>query len=127
MGNIIPKFDEAGNIIIKKPKLDKLEEELEEIKNVKKVINSKYEGCNKEWETDLSRIRHEMWCPKNPNARTYYKKPKTEAKKPKKNEVKPKTKTPKEKDIIKELKEFDKSFGLTDEQIVKYIRKKMGN
>ena len=47
------------------------------------------------------------------------KKPKEEA------QLKPKIKIPEGIDIIKELRNFDKIFGLTDEQIVKYIRIKL--
>ena len=120
-----PEFDEAGNMItIKKPKkIEELEEEFEEIINGKKVFNCQH--CGKEWISDISRIRHESWCPKNPDCRTYYKKPKTEPVKKPKKKAQSKTKISKEKDIIKELRKFDKDFGLTDKQIVKYIRDKI--
>ena len=118
--NTFPEFDETGNMIIKKPeKIEELKEELEEIINGKKVFNCQH--CDKEWGSDLSRLRHESWCPKNPDGRSYYKKPKKKVQ----SKPKPKIKISKGKDIIKELKEFDKTFGLTDEQIVKYIRSKM--
>ena len=123
-GSIFPEFDEAGNMIIKKPKeIEELKEEFEEIINKKKFFNCRY--CDKEWGSDLSRLRHESWCPKNPDGRLYYKKPtKVPVKKPKKK-VQSKTKISKGKDIINVLRGFDKTFGLTEEQMVKYIRKKI--
>jgi len=108
-------FDEVGNLITKKPKSDKVIPE-------KGVFCCQY--CEKEWDNKLSNIQHERWCSNNPNKRKYkkaesVKKPKEEA------QIKPKTKIPKGIDIIKELRDFDKTFGLTDEQIVKYIRNKI--
>lgn len=84
--------------------------------------------CEQEWDNDRSKIQHERWCSKNPNQRQY-RKIKTEDKKPEKRKakIKPKIETLKGIDIIKELREFDKVFGLTDKQIVKYIRDKMEN
>lgn len=153
MVNIIPKFDEAGNIILKKPqtedvdpeimkeilaagqaiknsvdmvkeyesetKIEDLKEELEEIVNGKEKFPCQF--CEKNWKSKVSKERHEVWCPKNPNHRVSYRKPTTEVKKKPKNTKTDKPK-PKSKDIIKELKAFDKIFGLTDEQIAKYIR-----
>lgn len=138
MGNRLPEFDEAGNVILTKPpKIEELKGELDEIINGKEKIKCSF--CGKKWKSNTSRLRHEIWCEENPNGRTSYRKPETEVKKkPKKPKQKvgrplknPKTsqtkKTPKipKIDIIKELKEFDKTFGITDEQIVKYIRGKM--
>lgn len=89
--------------------------------------------CEQEWDKNRSKIQHERWCKKNPNPRQYRNKrfsfQEPEKKKPKKKQekakIKSKTKIPKGNNIIKELKEFDKTFGLTDEQIVKYIRDKI--
>jgi hypothetical protein len=123
MGNL-PKFDEAGNVIlIKPPKIEELKEELEIIINGNHLC--KY--CESKWKSKFSKERHEAWCKKNPNRRTSHWNP-TTPKKPKKAK-KPKGKTGatlgrpvKINPIIKELKAFDKVFGLTDEQIAKYIR-----
>jgi len=125
--NTFPQFDEAGNMIAKKPeiinKVKKLEKEFNEIVNGKK-FHCQY--CDKEWDNDISRVRHESWCVKNPDHRKYYRKPESEVKNPKKKvQTKSKTKISKENNIIKELRNFDKTFGLTDEQIVKYIRNKI--
>ena len=114
MGDRLPKFDEAGNMILKKHEPESTPEDVNEFWVC--------QYCDSEWKSKISRDRHEAWCKKNPNRRTY-KKPISEGSEVKK----PKKKTPvklktKPKDIIKELREFDKTFGLTDEQIVKYIR-----
>ncbi len=108
-------FDEAGNVITKKPESDNVIPE-------KEFFCCQY--CDEEWDKKKSKSQHERWCSKNPNQRKYrrtaaVKKPKKKAKN------KSKTKTPKVIDIIKELRDFDKIFGLTDEQIVKYMRKKI--
>jgi len=105
-------FDETGNLITKKPKSDKVISE-------KEVFCCQY--CDKEWDKNRSKIQHERWCSNNPNPRKYRKE--GSVKDPKeKSQIKSK---PKEIDVIKELRDFDKSFGLTDEQIVKYIRDKI--
>ncbi len=127
MGNVLPKFDKAGNVILTKP--PKIEE-LEEIINGKVEVSSYSwvcQFCESEWKSKHSRERHEAWCEDNPNGRKTYRK-KTTIKKPKK----PKGKTgaklgrpAKVNPIIKELKAFDKVIKLTDEQIAKYIRKLM--
>ena len=132
MPNIMPEFDEAGNAILTKPpKIEELEEELEEIINGKVEVSSYSwvcQFCESEWKSKNSRERHEAWCKENPNGRKSYRKPVStpKAKKSKKSKNGAKLgrppKTHKSKDIIKELKEFDKVFGLTDEQIAKYIR-----
>lgn len=108
-------FNDAGNLITKKPESDKVIPE-------KEVFCCQY--CEKEWDNDRSNFQHERWCDKNPNKREYRK---TETvKKPKKeDQIKTKAKISKEIDIIKELRDFDKIFGLTDEQIVKYMRNKI--
>jgi len=108
-------FNDAGNLITKKPESDKLIPE-------KEVFCCQY--CEKEWDNERSNFQHERWCSNNPNKREYRK---TETvKKPKeKAQITPKTKIPKGIDIIKELRDFDKIFGLTDEQIVKYMRNKI--
>ncbi len=98
-------FDDAGNLITKKPESDKVIPE-------KEVFCCQY--CEKEWDNDRSNFQHERWCDKNPNKREYRK---TETvKKPKKeDQIKTKAKISKGIDIIKELRNFDKTFGLTDE------------
>nr|BDI55168.1 MAG: Zn finger protein [uncultured archaeon] len=119
-------FDKAGNLITSKPKTDKLEElekEFDNLVNGKEVFCCQY--CNKVWDKQVSKSQHETWCSKNPNKREYRKAEKKIKKKEKEPQVKPKTKTPKGIDIIKELRDFDKVFGLTDEQIVRYIRDKI--
>jgi len=119
-------FDKAGNLITQKPKTDKLvelKEEFDNIINGKEVFCCQY--CDEEWDKKSSRSQHEIWCSKNPNKREYRKTKTKGKKKEKEPQVKSKTKTSKRIDIIKELRKFDKVFGLTDEQIVKYIRKKI--
>ena len=115
----LPKFDETGNIILKKPEPKEPESEPDEFR---------CHYCGKQWTSKISKDRHESWCEDNPNRRKHHKNPVSEPKNEKKEtRAKPRgrPKNLKEKDIIKELREFDKTFGLTDEQIVKYIRGKM--
>jgi len=108
-------FNDAGNLITKKPESDKVIPE-------KEVFCCQY--CEKEWDNKLSNIQHERWCDKNPNPRKYRKE--ESVKKPKeKAQIRAYAKKPRKIDIIKELRDFDKTFGLTDEQIVKYIRNKI--
>lgn len=98
--NKSPKFDEVGNVILTR----KVETPKAEVK--RKV------GRPKKAETPKAEVKIEDQAFRTKN--------------PKKKEGRH-TKTPKTPkiDIIKELKEFDKTFGITDEQIVKYIRGKM--
>jgi len=105
------KFDEAGNVITIRP---------EKVEEVKVVWTCQFDGS--EWKSKISRDRHESWCKENPNRRTSYRKPETEVKKPKNPKKKTPVKTKTLKSVIKELKAFDKVFGLTDEQIAKYMR-----
>lgn len=120
-----PKFDEAGNMITTKPKADKVEALIPR----KKGFCCKY--CDKEWEREISKTRHESWCPKNPHRRKYYRK--NEGEKPKvepnpnkipKIEAENKVILQMDKFTVEELRKIDRSFGLTDEQIVNYIRGK---
>ena len=148
-GNPI-KFDEAGNVILKKPQDEDIDldpELMEEILAAGQAIKNsvdmvkEYERicesedvkevwccqfCDSEWKSKVSRDRHEAWCKENPYRRTSYRKPMTEVKEKLKKPKKIKKKTPLKiitlKSVIKELKTFDKIFGLTDEQIAKYIR-----
>lgn len=128
LGDTMPKFDSAGNMILKKPevinKVKKLEAEFNEIVNGKEFP---CQYCGKEWKSEISKLRHEPWCPKNPNQRKYRRTGTKVKKKPKrpKADPKPEGKPKKVEPIIKELREFDKTFGITDQQIVKYIRDKM--
>lgn len=129
----LPEFDEVGNLIIKKP--ERSEEETLEEEDSFKIFKCQY--CGKKWKKEKSRVQHERWCPEGPNPRTYKNKEKVKPKvEPKKVEGTTYTeramgKRPvggrpkKEVGIIKELKDFDKVFGLTDAQIIKYIRGKM--
>ena len=65
--------------------------------------------CGDEWEKKTSKTQHERWCKSNPNARKH------------KND--PKVKNPLRKEFtIKDIKEIDRVFGLTDEQIANFIR-----
>lgn len=130
----IVKFDSAGNMITKPPKIVELEEELDNIINGKKNVVCSY--CGKIWKSELSKLRHETWCRKNPNRRaSHWNTPPANAKKKPK---KPKTpKTPKgkigrppkkivlhqwEEFSIDDLRNIDKVFGLTDKQLIEYIR-----
>ncbi len=125
LGNVMPEFDSAGNMITTKPpKIEQLEEELEEIINGKEFP---CQYCGKEWKSEISKLRHEPWCPKNPNQRKYRKTGTKVKKKPKRPKADPKPggRHKKVEPIIEELREFDKTFGITDQQIVRYIRDKM--
>lgn len=116
-------FDSNGNVITKKPKTNKLQQlnqEFEELVNNKTVIIYDCQYCESKWKSNASLHQHENWCKKNPNKRTYRKK---DIKKPKKKSKKEIIIT--DNNIIKDLKVFDKLFGLTDDQIVKYIRTKL--
>ena len=109
-------FDETGNLITKKPESDKVIPE-------KEVFCCQY--CDEEWDTKRSKGQHERWCDKNPNQRGYRKTGKEVKKQEKESQIKSKIRKPKGISIIEELRNFDKILGLTDEQIVKYIREKM--
>ena len=117
----MPKFDEAGNIITIKPEIP----DWNRTEKLPKLEGFACQFCGKAWDAEISKNRHEAWCIKNPNQRKYRKDETEVEKKPKKPKPRGRPKTIKEYDIIKELKEFDKTFGITDEQIVKYIRGKM--
>lgn len=105
-------FDDAGNLITKKTKSDKVIPE-------KEVFCCRY--CDEEWDKKRSKSQHERWCSKNPNQRKYRKVISIKKPKGKKAQITPEIK--KGIDVIKELRDFNKIFGLTDEQIVKYIRR----
>ena len=132
----MPKFNDVGNLITKNPKSDKikeLEKEFENVINGNKAFHCKY--CDKGWDKKMSNIQHQRWCPKNPNPRTY-RKGSVKKKKAKKTKTKPEgEKKPKDrpkKEVILQLGEFtvedlrriDKIFGLTDKEIIDYIRGK---
>jgi len=126
MVNKMGIFDDAGNLITKKPEPDKLEtlkEEFETIVNGKKVFHCEF--CRKEWDNNLSNRQHESWCEENPNRRTYRKNGKKGKTKTTITKIRKPPKPKPKKDIIKELNAFNKVFCLTDKQIVDYIRKKM--
>lgn len=91
------EFDENDNLITKKTI---------NTPPTKETYKCKY--CNNEWDNKNSKSQHERWCEKNPNKRKYTKR-------------KPKPKLI-DTEILQKLKAFDKDFGLTDSQIVKYIR-----
>ncbi len=127
----IIKFDDAGNMVTKPPKIKELEEELEEIINGKNDVICSY--CNRIWKSKTSRLRHEAWCPDNPNHRVSYRKPETKPKKkpkkPKASDAKRKVGRPPKKHqweafTVDDLRNIDKVFGLTDKEIIEYIRGK---
>lgn len=114
-------FNDAGNLITKKPESDKVIPD--KVKPEKEVFCCQY--CDEEWDKKRSKSQHERWCSNNPNQRKYRTTKSVKKTKVRKAQITPKTKISKEIDIIKELRDFDKIFGLTDEQIVKYMRKKI--
>ena len=75
-------------------RLEKSEESKQE------VFKCKY--CDKEFEKERGAITHETWCDKNPNGRPHI--------------VKDKIYT------IEDIREIDKAFKLTSEQIAKFVR-----
>lgn len=122
----MPKFNDTGNLITKNPKSDKikeLEKEFENVINGNKVFHCKY--CDKGWDKERSNTQHERWCPKNPNPRTYRNKG-SKKKKAKKPKIKPKLDAilQSEEFTVEDLRRIDKIFGLTDKEIIDYIRGK---
>jgi len=75
--------------------------------------------CESKWDSKASRTQHERWCDNNPNKREYRKTKPEKPEEPKEEII------IEDNYIIKELKDFDRVFGLTDKQIVKYIREKI--